>query len=169
MNRYYISFGSNMNQPVEQVQRALERLSNAEGIEIVTCSSLYRTPPWGKTDQAEFINGVVVVRSELDPFAILSLLQQVEQEGGRERIVRWGPRTIDLDMIYAEKELENGLVEMWQIDNPYLMLPHPYFWDRTFVLLPLQEVYERFQWRGIAVENRLKELGTTGIEKLNRQ
>ncbi len=169
MNRYYISFGSNMDQPVEQVKKAVEALSNIPGVELIACSSLYRTPPWGKTDQADFINGALAIRSDLDPFAILSVLQKIEQEGGRERVIRWGPRTIDLDIIYAEKELAAGSVTMLAVDEPSLTLPHPHFWDRTFVLLPLQEVYEEFEWQGVTIETRLQELGTEGIEKLHKQ
>ena len=169
MNRYYISFGSNMDEPKRQIEKAIAHLASKEGVRLGKTSSFYRTPPWGNVNQADFLNGVVEIYTNLEPQEVLAMIQMIEKEGGRERVVRWGPRTIDLDLIYGEFTNELGEFPRYiEVHLPNLDLPHPYFWDRAFVLVPLAELNSEFIWREQAIKDRLKELDTTGIERIEQ-
>ncbi len=98
---------------------------------ILQKSSLYQTAAWGLTDQADFINQVILVESALSPQAILAEIQGIEQAFGRERIVNWGPRTLDLDILFIDQIILN---------TSDLQIPHPHIADRQFILIPLLEI-----------------------------
>ena len=127
----FIGFGSNLGDPVSNIEKALRLLANDPDISIERVSSLYRTAPVGVEDQDWFVNGVAHIRTVLDPFDLLNLLLSVEKTLGRERILRWGPRTIDLDIL-----LYGALV----LDREELQIPHPRMHERRFVLDPLCEI-----------------------------
>jgi len=94
-------------------------------------SSIYITEPWGKTDQDDFVNQVIEIETLLSPVQLLSALQNIEIKMGRQRIEKWGPRNIDLDIILYGSEI---------IHSSELIIPHPYAQQRLFVLIPLQEI-----------------------------
>src|SRR5579875_909975 len=131
--RAYVGIGSNLGNRVVNVERALgalERLGR-----VVRRSSLYFTRPWGRYEQPWFYNAVALLQTELQPRALLDALKALEQELGRGSGERWGPRTIDLDLLIYDD------VEM---DEPGLRLPHPRLSERAFVLVPLAEIDDRF-------------------------
>jgi 2-amino-4-hydroxy-6-hydroxymethyldihydropteridine diphosphokinase len=130
----YLGLGANLGDPEEQLQEALERLNNAEEVEVTRVSTFYRNPPLGPENQPWYINAVARVRTRLGPEELLRLLQRIEADMGRVRGERWGPRTIDLDLL-----LYNGEV----IFTPKLVVPHPEMHRRVFVLAPLAEIAPR--------------------------
>ena len=155
----WLGLGSNMQQPVAQLQEALTRLAVAEGIEIRSTSSFYRTPPWGDVEQNDFINAVAQIETRLDPVSLLRQLQRIENEMGRERGGRrWGPRLIDIDLLlYADQ----------QYHSDELQIPHPRMHERAFVLLPLFELDPTLEITGRgAIEKLLQPLNCNGIYRL---
>ena len=128
----YIGIGSNLQQPIQQVKQALLRLAEIPRTRLVTCSPLYRSAPLGSADQPDYINAVAEVATELTPLDLLNALQAIEQQQGRVRSgKRWGPRTLDLDLLlYGDQ----------QIANDRLTVPHPGLGERNFVLYPLYDI-----------------------------
>ncbi len=130
----YIGLGSNLGDRQLYIYRGVESLHRHPLLTVERCSSLYETAPVGLTDQPYFLNMVVMVRTELNPLELLDLLLQVEQSLGRVRDIRWGPRTIDLDLlIYGNMSVQADRLE----------LPHPRMRERAFVLIPLIEIWEQ--------------------------
>ena len=127
----YVGLGSNLDDPASQLRAAIRALDRIAHTRVRRTSRLYRTPPWGRTDQPEFVNAVAELETGLTPQALLSALQVIERATGRERIERWGPRVLDLDLLL------HGVAT---IDAPGLRLPHPHLHERAFVLLPLAEL-----------------------------
>lgn len=143
MNRVadvYIGIGSNLQRPVQQVQDAIASLSRHPSFELQACSSFYLSAPIGLVDQPEFINAVCRLRTRLAPEKVLQQLQQIEDQAGRIRKgERWGPRTLDLDLLlYDDLELETAT----------LVIPHPRMHERAFVLYPLQELASELEIPG---------------------
>jgi len=128
----YIGVGSNQAQPIEQAKQAINALKTLAETNVVACSSLYASKPMGPQDQPDYVNAVVALETNLPPLALLDALQAIEQSQGRVRKEnRWGPRTLDLDIIlYADQ----------CIDNERLTIPHYGMKVREFVLYPLQEI-----------------------------
>lgn len=151
MYTYYVSVGSNIGNRKKYITTAFQSLQKHEGIYSLLSSSLLETEPWGYTDQPVFINAVWQVISTLEPHTMLKVLQQLEQEAERERTIHWGPRTLDLDIIYALQSDGSCVV----YDDPTLQLPHPYFWERLFVLQPLQELVPQFTYEGETIGSRI--------------
>jgi 2-amino-4-hydroxy-6-hydroxymethyldihydropteridine diphosphokinase len=126
----YLGLGANLGDRLANLQRAVDLL-DTEGIRVAASSRVWETDPVGGPDQPEYLNAVVRVRTELEPMELLAACQRVERELGRVREVRWGPRTIDLDVL---------LVGDLTMESPALTLPHPRMLERAFVLLPLLEL-----------------------------
>ena len=154
MYTYYISVGSNIGDKRGHINLALQSLQDHDAISKVISSSLIETEPWGYTEQDIFVNGMWLCESSLAPHQMLSLLQSLEQGAGRERLIHWGPRTLDLDIILAFDE--DGT--MISICDESLTVPHPYFWDRLFVLEPLHELLPTFTYKGMTIGERLTQL-----------
>jgi 2-amino-4-hydroxy-6-hydroxymethyldihydropteridine diphosphokinase len=128
----YIALGSNLDSPREQIQRALEHISQLPSTLLIAHSGLYQSAPLGPVEQPEFINAVAGVLTQLPPIELLRALKQAEQSLGRQRpIVRWGPRSIDLDLLVHAQE---------QIESAELTIPHPGITERNFVLYPLLDI-----------------------------
>lgn len=127
----YIGLGSNLDRPAGQLDEARRRLALIEGVEITRVSSYYATAPVGVPDQPWFVNAALAVRTTLSPEALLAALMQVEQDMGRIRKQRWGPRLVDLDLLLYNSDVVN---------TPRLQVPHPEMAVRGFVLLPLAEI-----------------------------
>jgi 2-amino-4-hydroxy-6-hydroxymethyldihydropteridine diphosphokinase len=102
---------------------------------VVAQSGLYRTAPWGVTEQAPFVNAAVLVDTELEPLALLAALKAIEAEAGRTATYRWGPRVLDLDILTYDDR---------RIEEPGLTIPHPRLLERAFALVPLAEIDPRF-------------------------
>lgn len=154
MYTYYISVGSNIGDKRGHINLALQSLQEHDAVSKVISSSLIETEPWGYTDQDIFVNGMWLCESSLAPHQMLSLLQSLEQGAGRERLIHWGPRTLDLDIVLAFDE--DGT--MISICDESLTVPHPYFWDRLFVLEPLHELLPTFTYKGMTIGERLTQL-----------
>ena len=129
--RYVIAVGANLGNAEWAVDHALGGLAGRLGGSLVARSSLYRTAPVGGPEQPDFVNAVAIVEADLAPLETLRVLQAMENEAGRVREVRWGPRTLDLDVISA-----GDLVS----EDPVLTVPHPRAHERAFVLVPWLEI-----------------------------
>jgi 2-amino-4-hydroxy-6-hydroxymethyldihydropteridine diphosphokinase len=129
VTRAYVGLGSNLGDREETLRRALELL--AEQVDVVAVSTLRDTDPVGVVEQPRFLNGAALVETELPPRELLGVLLGIERELGRERLERWGPRTIDLDLLLFGAEA---------VDEPGLTVPHPRLHERRFALEPLAEL-----------------------------
>jgi len=143
----YVGIGSNIDSPASQVQRAIENLSKLPQTILALESGTYLSAPMGPVEQPDFINAVVGLMTQLNPHDLLSALQSIEHQQGRDRSVeRWGPRTLDLDLLaYA------GVC----MNEDDLILPHPGIADRNFVLLPWAEIAPNFRVPGSATVTEL--------------
>lgn len=132
MERVYIGLGSNLAEPRQQLRNALDALENIPSSRLAGVSSLYVSDPLGPPDQPRYYNAVAVLDTSLAPLALLDALQAIEQAQGRERKAeRWGPRTLDLDiLLFGDRVLA----------EPRLTVPHYHLHARPFVLYPLAEV-----------------------------
>lgn len=149
MPRCHISLGGNLGPVAETFDRALDRLQQVIGCSPVAVSRFHRTAAVGLDAGSEFLNAAAELETTLKPFDLLDLLQTVEIELGRERTVHWGPRTLDLDLLFYGAEV---------ISSPRLVVPHPAAWYRRFVLDPLTEIAPSLvhPTKGISIQ-RLRE------------
>lgn len=131
MNDVYLSIGTNMGERFENLKHAIRLLIGTKGVEVVCISSIYETAAVGYTDQADFLNIVVYVKTVHAPMEMLEICQSIENELGRIRVFRWGPRIIDLDILLYNQE---------NIETESLTVPHPRMVERAFVLGPLIEI-----------------------------
>ena len=155
----WLGLGSNLQQPVAQLRRALKGLSATRGIELTKVSSFYSTPPWGDEEQDDFVNAVAQIETDLEPVPLLHALQSIEDVMGRERSDRrWGPRLIDIDLLlYADRIFRSAELE----------LPHPRMQERAFVLLPLSQLDGKLNIPGYGrVDTLLSGLDYSGITRL---
>ena len=129
--RALIGLGGNIGDPVLAMSRALDLLDSHAAITVLSVSSLYRTPPWGKIDQPDFFNACANLATGLGPVDLLEMCLHTEVQLKRVRRERWGPRTIDIDLLWHSRG---------PIDVRGLTLPHPRMFERVFVLLPLSEI-----------------------------
>jgi 2-amino-4-hydroxy-6-hydroxymethyldihydropteridine diphosphokinase len=127
----FIAIGSNLQNPLQQVMTATDQLNHLPESKMLQASSCYQSPPLGPSDQPDFINRVVALETPLEPEPLLDSLQAIEQTMGRVRTVRWGPRTIDLDILLYGNQV---------IQSQRLTIPHAGLKDRAFFLYPLAEI-----------------------------
>ncbi|BCB60831.1 MULTISPECIES: 2-amino-4-hydroxy-6-hydroxymethyldihydropteridine diphosphokinase [unclassified Halomonas] len=160
--RCYIGLGSNLETPIEQVERALQELDTLPLSRRVAKSSLYATAPIGPQDQPDFINAVACLETHLSPLALLDQLQALEQRHRRRRLRHWGPRTLDLDVLLYGKHT---------LQHPRLTVPHEQMHARAFVLVPLAEVSTALQQpitlHQQPLETWLSRLNTSDIRHLS--
>jgi 2-amino-4-hydroxy-6-hydroxymethyldihydropteridine diphosphokinase len=160
MARAFVAFGGNVGDARATIGRAIEAFCNGSHVTLLARSSDYRTPPWGVTDQAPFVNACIEVETLLSPRGLLDRAQEVERAFGRDRQreTRWGPRTADIDILtYDDKT----------IDEPMLKLPHPHLLERAFVLVPLVEIAPEARIAGQSLREALRRLDQSGIERLS--
>jgi 2-amino-4-hydroxy-6-hydroxymethyldihydropteridine diphosphokinase len=143
--RAYLALGSNLGDRAAYLQRAVDALASAGSVRVVAVSRVYETAPVGGPPQDAFLNAVVAVDTDLEPRSLLSLAQDLERDAARERGERWGPRTLDVDIL---------LFENVQMDTADLTIPHPRMWERGFVLAPLRDVSSNLvdaaaTWEGV--------------------
>jgi 2-amino-4-hydroxy-6-hydroxymethyldihydropteridine diphosphokinase len=127
----FVGIGSNLGDREAHLRRAIELLSAEEGIEIAAVSEIRETDPVGPVEQGQFLNGAVLVETDLAPRELLARLLDIERRMGRVRSERFGPRTIDLDLLLYGNEI---------VDEPGLTVPHPRLHERRFALEPLAEL-----------------------------
>ncbi|MCM3550307.1 2-amino-4-hydroxy-6-hydroxymethyldihydropteridine diphosphokinase [Alkalihalobacillus clausii] len=131
MHKAYIALGSNVGDRENYLQEAMKLLDADASIQVIQASSIYETEPVGFTDQGPFLNMVAEVETTLSPFSLLAATQAIERKLGRKRLIRFGPRTLDLDILLFDHE---------NIETGELQIPHPRMWERAFVLVPLAEI-----------------------------
>ena len=155
----FIALGGNVGDVRATFEKAIVGLSTGDAVRLVARSSDYRTPPWGVTDQAPFVNAVIAVATQLAPRDLLAHTQHCERALGRDRARerRWGPRTIDIDILAYD-----DLV----LADRDLILPHPHLFERAFVLVPLAEIAGDRQIAGVRVNDALKRVDAGDIERL---
>lgn len=129
----FVGLGANLGNPGAQFRVALRQLEVQHPVRVVAQSLLYRTPPWGETDQSDFTNAVVELECELAPPALVQALHALERLAGRDRRSerRWGPRVLDLDLLLYRDEV---------FMRPECIVPHPRLHERAFALVPLAEI-----------------------------
>lgn len=128
-NNVYLSIGTNLGNREDNLQEALNQLRSK--VEIVKVSSIYETEPVGGVQQDDFLNIAVKIKTEMNPYQLLKFIHQIESELHRVRTIHWGPRTIDLDILYF-----NNI----EVNDDQLIIPHPEIKNRNFVLIPMLEI-----------------------------
>jgi 2-amino-4-hydroxy-6-hydroxymethyldihydropteridine diphosphokinase len=147
--------GGNIGDVAGSFIHALQSLVDAPDVKLRRASSIYRTPPWGKLDQPSFLNMAVLVETDLPARTLLALCLEIEQKMGRRRLERWGPRTLDIDILtYGDAT----------IDEPDLKTPHPRITERAFVLAPLAEIAPRLRIADQEVAHWLELVDRAGVE-----
>ena len=159
MAEVLLGLGGNVGDVRATLDRAIELLCDGRDIRLIARSSDYSTPPWGKTDQPDFVNLCLVVETSLSPNALLERVQKIEATLGRDRgkDTRWGPRPIDIDILAYDEVT---------IDERGLRLPHPHLFERAFVLVPLAEIAPDRVVAGTRIADALKRIDTSGIAVL---
>ncbi|HHV95318.1 MAG TPA: 2-amino-4-hydroxy-6-hydroxymethyldihydropteridine diphosphokinase [Clostridiaceae bacterium] len=143
----YIALGSNIGNRFENIQNAIKAISMIENTTVIKLSKIYETDPVGYVEQDKFLNMVVKIKTGLDPWALLERLQNIEIMLKRERTIRWGPRTIDLDILTYDDLVLN---------HPKLTIPHPEMLKRAFVLIPLRDIDPNIKFNGIGIDDYIK-------------
>ncbi|TRC94691.1 2-amino-4-hydroxy-6-hydroxymethyldihydropteridine diphosphokinase [Mesorhizobium sp. WSM4303] len=156
-NTVYLSLGGNLGDPAASMATALRLLDADESTRVIAVSSLYRTPPWGKLDQPDFLNAAAEISTGLAPRALLDLCLEAERKLKRVREERWGPRLIDIDILVFGDRI---------IHETGLEVPHPRMLERAFVLAPLAEIAPELEVGGRSVSERLGAVDASGIERL---
>ncbi|MCM3571462.1 2-amino-4-hydroxy-6-hydroxymethyldihydropteridine diphosphokinase [Neobacillus mesonae] len=139
-NTSIIALGSNIGNRYDNIRIAIKKLTNQTDIKLVRSSSIYETDPVGYEDQDLFLNMVIEIQTTLEAMELLDRCLTVESELGRKREIRWGPRTIDLDILTYNQE---------NIKNERLIVPHPRMMERAFVLVPLLEMKPDMKFHGM--------------------
>ena len=129
--RAYIALGSNLGDRLGYLQLGVDALALVPGVIVLAVSRVYETAPVGGPPQDAYLNAVVAIETNLDPHELLHRCQQIEERAARERVERWGPRTLDVDVLVMD-----GV----SIETDDLTIPHPRMWERGFVLAPLRDV-----------------------------
>jgi len=130
-HKAYVAFGSNMGNREEHIKKAIEKIKNDYNCKIGKISDVIYTKPYGNTDQGDFLNGVLEMDTLYNPEELLEVLNKIETAAGRERKVHWGPRTLDLDIIFYDKLI---------YDSENLVIPHIDMHNRSFVLEPMAQI-----------------------------
>jgi 2-amino-4-hydroxy-6-hydroxymethyldihydropteridine diphosphokinase len=167
----FIGLGSNLGDREAYLEAARRMLAGQLGVELGKVSSLYETEPVGYTDQGWFLNQVVEVTTRLGPYVLLRALQEIERELGRQRLIHWGPRVIDLDLLlygdavvsgqkYTMRWIWRPVPRLIRVSGPELIVPHPRLYERSFALAPLAEIApDRLHPDGRTTREHLQALG----------
>lgn len=152
-----LGLGGNIGDTRQFLAAAIDRLAGPPGIRVEAVSALYRTPPWGKTDQPPFLNAAARIETSLSARGLLDAVLSLERQLGRERSERWGPRTVDIDILLFGDEA---------VDEPGLHIPHPRLTERAFALAPLVDVMPEAQLSGRPAADWLSEADRAGMERV---
>lgn len=158
--RAFLGLGGNLGDPVAAMQQTVSALQETPGVEAVAVSPVYRTVAEGGVEQPDFLNAVVELRTDLSPHELLAVCQRLEQASGRVRDQRWGPRTLDIDIL---------AIEGMRVNEPDLVVPHPRASTRAFVVVPWAEVSPQFQLHlpGPTMAQRASEFAAAGVERID--
>ena len=140
--KVFIGIGTNIGDRKDNLNRTVKLLGENGKTLIKRVSSIYETAPVGYLDQAAFLNIVVEIETVLDPFELMEFTASIEKVMGRERLIKWGPRIIDLDILLYENEV---------IKTENLIIPHPRIGERAFVLIPLMEIAPKILLNGLPI------------------
>lgn len=149
MNKAYLGLGTNMGDRETYLSSAVNLLDNYENITVTNKSKIYETKAWGYIDQADFLNMCIEIKTSLNEYELLKVCQEVELKLNRERIIRWGPRTIDVDILFF-----NDII----LNNEDLYIPHPRISERAFVLIPLMDINKNLLIKGKVIGEYLNSL-----------
>lgn len=155
----WISLGGNLGNVKETMTDALQYLDRHANCRVVAVSSIYKTPPWGKTNQPWFLNACAKLKTTLEAASLLQLCLAIEKKMQRKRIEKWGPRTIDIDILFYDNQRITML--------GYLMVPHPRISERAFVLTPLEEITPNLLLDGESIARRAERFKNESILKLS--
>jgi 2-amino-4-hydroxy-6-hydroxymethyldihydropteridine diphosphokinase len=157
-----VAFGGNVGDARTTIQQAIHAFCDRTNVQLLARSADYRTPPWGDEDQPAFVNVCLAAETTLDPRALLEHALAIERQFGRTRESerRWGPRTIDIDLLAYDDVTVN---------EPDLVLPHPRLLERAFVLVPLAEIRPELSIGGTRIATALAMLDRSGIERLTAE
>ena len=158
-NKVYLGLGSNIGNRQEYIESAIELVGKTEGIKILKKSGLYETSPVGYVEQDLFLNAVIKIETDFSAREILKIINKIENELDRKREIRWGPRTIDIDiLIFSDKK----------INETDLIIPHKEMLNRLFVLVPLIEIYDGEYFEKEKIIERIGELVEVGNQKIKK-
>ncbi|SET33606.1 2-amino-4-hydroxy-6-hydroxymethyldihydropteridinediphosphokinase [Natronincola peptidivorans] len=160
MARVYLGLGSNIDDKKEHIDNAIDLLQQHEAINVINTSSYYETDPVGYIHQDIFLNAVVEITTTLEPYNLLAYCNHIEETLKRKRIIRWGPRTIDVDIL---------LFENYTTEDEKLTIPHPRMVERAFVMVPLYELAKDIIIHDKNIRHILENLDTEGIRKVENE
>lgn len=155
--KYVIAIGTNLGDRMDNINRAIDAINNIPYTDVLTVSSVYETEPVGYARQDDFYNAVMLVESQFDPHEMLGICLGIESGFGRVRGIPYGPRILDLDIIFAEKQ---------EIDTYNLQVPHPRYHERRFVLEPMLELFPDGQVFGIEFAHYIDSIEGQRINRL---
>lgn len=155
----YIGIGSNLQEPITQVENAILNLNSLPNTKLIAKSSLYYSTPQGPQDQPNFINAVAKINTNLQPLVLLNKLQQQELQQGKKKLKHWGARIIDLDILLFDQQ---------KITSKQLVLPHPQMHLRDFVLLPLAEIAPYLSINKEPIAHIIKNLTQTYVTLISK-
>lgn len=155
MLRAWLGLGGNIGDPVAAMRQALQQIDGRGDAKVNLVSPVYRTPPWGLAEQPEFLNAAAEIRTRLEPEALLDAMLDAELQLKRVRGVRWGPRTIDIDVLAYED---------MKVSSERLTLPHPRMTERAFVMVPLADIAPDLVISGKAVREWASQADRSGIK-----
>jgi 2-amino-4-hydroxy-6-hydroxymethyldihydropteridine diphosphokinase len=157
MSRAFLGLGSNLGNKKENLYKALDLLRDHEKIDVVKVSSYYETKPVGYEKQDWFLNIVVMIDTSLQPYELLEYCGFIEEKLKRKRIIRWGPRTIDVDILLYEDYIS---------EDEKLTIPHPRMTERAFVMVPLYEIASEIKINNKHISEIIEKLELEGIRKI---
>lgn len=158
-NNVYLSLGSNIGDRKGYIEKAVELIENTKGVKVLKRSGLYETTPVGYLEQDLFLNAVIKIETDFSAREILKIINKIENELNRKREIRWGPRTIDIDiLIFSDKK----------IDETDLIIPHKEMLNRLFVLIPLTEIYDGEYFGKEVISQKIEKLVKAGEQKLEK-
>lgn len=149
MNKAYLGLGTNMGDRENYLKSAINLLNDNENIIVTNKSKIYETKAWGYTKQDDFLNICIEIKTYLNEYELLKICQEIELKLNRERIIRWGPRTIDIDILFF-----NDIT----LDDEKLYIPHPRISERAFVLIPLMDINQNLSIKGKVIGEYLNSL-----------
>lgn len=158
-NKVYLSLGSNIGNRQKYIESAIELVGKTEEIKILKKSGLYETSPVGYVEQDLFLNVVIKIETDFSAREILKIINKIENELDRKREIRWGPRTIDIDILILSDK---------KINETDLIIPHKEMFNRLFVLVPLIEIYDGEYFEKEKIIERIEELVAVGNQKIEK-
>lgn len=159
MVKAFLSLGSNMGDRLEYLSKAIDKIAEIQGCNILNKSRVYETEPWGYENQEAFLNLCISIETSLSPCELLESLQTIELELDRVRKIHWGPRTIDIDILLFDDII---------CEDDKLTIPHPRMSERAFVLIPLYDIEKNLIIDGIKLEDLINKIDTRGIKEYKK-